>query len=312
MEELAIASPPNRPIVVATMYKFVPIEDCAALKAQLTQLFQTHQLQGTILLATEGLNGTVAGSAQGISALFHFLNQDPRFVDLRPKLSYVAASPFKRMKIRIKREIVSMGVDSINPAAQTGTHVDPETWNQLLQDPEVLVIDTRNQYEYDIGTFEGAVSPQTQHFRQFPQFVDNNLDPQQHPKVAMFCTGGIRCEKASAYLLEQGFDEVYQLEGGILNYLHHQQDESLWEGECFVFDGRVAVDEQLQPGRHVMCFGCRRPLSPEDCQSEKYERGISCPHCFDRLTEDQRARFAERRLQMDLAAQRNSGDASDA
>jgi UPF0176 protein len=289
---------------VATMYKFVPLEDCQTLKDQLTNIFTTHQLKGTILLATEGLNGTVAGTVEGITALFIFFHQHPQFRDLIPKLSYVMEPPFKRMKVKVKREIVSMGVESIDPAQQTGTHVEPEQWNALLQDPDVLVIDTRNQYEYEVGTFEGAISPNTKHFRQFPQFVDENLDPEQHPKIAMFCTGGIRCEKASAYLLKQGFTEVYQLEGGILNYLNTQEPEqSLWDGECFVFDERVAVDTALQPGRYVMCFGCRRPLSQADCQSEQYEPGIACPHCFEQLTEQQRSRFAERQRQIRLAQQ---------
>ncbi|PZD70731.1 Thiosulfate sulfurtransferase GlpE [Acaryochloris thomasi RCC1774] len=288
------------------MYKFIYIEDCLPLKEQLIEIFQAHNLMGTILLATEGLNGTVAGPASGIEALFQFLHQDSRFVDLWPKLSYVPSPPFKRMKVKVRREIVSMGLEGIDPAEKTGTHIDPKNWNELIRDPEVLVIDTRNQYEYEIGTFEGAKSPETENFRQFPQFVDEQLNPKEHPKVAMFCTGGIRCEKASAYLLEQGFEEVYQLEGGILNYLQaHQPENSLWNGECFVFDERVAVDEQLQPGSHTMCFGCRHPLSEQDYQSEKYEPGISCPHCFDQLTESQRASFAERRLQMELAAQRS-------
>ncbi|MGB7413141.1 MAG: rhodanese-related sulfurtransferase, partial [Thermosynechococcaceae cyanobacterium] len=298
--------PPNRPVVVATMYKFVDLEDCQILKAKLIEIFETHQIKGTILLAAEGLNGTIAGTAEGIEILFAFLHQDPRFSDLWPKLSYVAEPPFKRMKVKVKREIVSMGVEGIKPAQQTGTHVEPEEWNKLLQDPDVIVIDTRNQYEYEVGTFEGAVSPNTKHFRQFPQFVDENLNPEQHPKIAMFCTGGIRCEKASAYLLQQGFAEVYQLEGGILNYLNTQEPEqSLWDGECFVFDERVAVDEALQPGHYVMCFGCRSPLSEADCQSEQYEPGISCPHCFEQLTEEQRSRFAERQRQIRLAMQNN-------
>jgi UPF0176 protein len=301
---LVITPPCDRPIVVATMYKFIHLEDCLSLKEQLIQTFQKHELMGTILLATEGLNGTVAGSAIAIAALFQFLHQDPRFADLWPKLSYVPEPPFKRMKIKVRHEIVSMGLAGINPAESTGIHIDPKDWNKLIRDPEVLVIDTRNQYEYEIGTFERAISPETKHFRQFPQFVDQQLDPKQHQKVAMFCTGGIRCEKASAYLLQQGFAEVYQLEGGILNYLQTQQHESLWNGECFVFDERVAVDEQLQPGKHTMCFGCRHPLSEQDHQSEKYEPGISCPYCFEYLTESQRASFAERRLQMELAAQR--------
>ncbi len=301
---MTITPPPNCPIVVATMYKFVAIEDCTVLKEALINILQSHHIKGTILLAEEGLNGTVAGLTKGIEALFHFLHQDPRFADLQPKLSFLNKPPFKRAKVKVRREIVSLGVKGIEPAQQTGTHVAPKDWNALIRDPEVVVIDTRNQYECEIGTFEGAVSPNTQHFRQFPKYVDENLDPEQHQKVAMFCTGGIRCEKASAYLLQQGFAEVYQLEGGILNYLNTQQpDESLWEGECFVFDDRVAVDQQLQPGSHIMCFGCRHPLSEQDCQSEQYEPGIACPHCYGRLTDSQRARFAERKLQMELAAQ---------
>jgi UPF0176 protein len=226
--------------------------------------------------------------------------------DLTPKLSYTDSSPFHRLKVKVKQEIVTLGVAGIDPAQQTGTHVSPQAWDALLSDPDLLVIDTRNQYEYELGTFAGAISPQTQHFREFPQFVQENLDPAQHPKIALFCTGGIRCEKASAYLLQQGFNEVYQLEGGILSYLEtHQSQKSLWAGECFVFDGRVAVDQQLAVGQHILCYACRRPLSAQDCQSEHYEPGISCSHCFASLTASRRASFTERRRQMVLAQQRH-------
>jgi len=293
-------------MIVATFYKFIELNDLENLRDRALNFCESQQLKGTILLAHEGINATISGKQENVDQFFQFLKQDERFADIEPKLSYTEEPPFHRMKVKIKPEIITMGVNEIEPAITTGKHVDPETWNDIISDPEVLVIDTRNEYEYKVGSFENAVSPQTDNFREFPEFVEENLDPNQHKKVAMFCTGGIRCEKASTYLLEKGFEEVYQLNGGILNYLETvSPEESLWEGECFVFDSRVAVNENLETGDHELCYGCRHPLSPEDLQSEKYQPGVCCPYCYDRLTKQQRDRFTERWRQQQLAKQRN-------
>ena len=293
------------PIVIAATYKFVRLPDFESLRDPLLQKCQALGVVGTLLLAEEGINGTVAGTRAGIDQLFAELRREPRFADLTWKESYTNQLPFHRLKVKFRREIVTMGVPGIDPIERTGEHVNVEKWNELLQDPEVVVIDTRNQYEHDIGTFRNAISPETVNFREFPQYVQDNLDPKQNPKIAMFCTGGIRCEKASAYLLELGFAEVYQLNGGILKYLEEvTPEESLWEGECFVFDSRVAVNEELEPGSYVQCFACRHPLSEEECESEEYEPGISCPHCLPHQTQKQRQSFEERQRQIQLAKER--------
>ncbi|MEN8719916.1 MAG: rhodanese-related sulfurtransferase [Oceanococcaceae bacterium] len=294
-----------RPVQVAALYIFVPLDDVPALQAQLSALCAQHQLRGTVLLAAEGMNGTVAGTEAGIRALRGFLDADPRLAPCTWKTSWADAMPFWRMKVRLKKEIVTMGVPGTDPAQLNGQRVRGAEWNQLLDDPEVLVIDTRNQYEVDVGTFPGAVSPQTDTFRDFPDYVRNNLDPQQHKKVAMFCTGGIRCEKATNYLLREGFAEVYHLDGGILQYLEDVPTaDNRWEGECFVFDGRVSVDKALQPGVHTQCHACRHPLTPEQRADPRFVEGVQCPHCVDRLTPEQKARAAERHRQVTLAAQR--------
>lgn len=292
-------------MLVVTFYKFIELENLEELRDRALSFCQQQNLKGTILLASEGINATLSGEQENLDNFIHFLKQDQRFADIQPKFSESDNPPFHRMKVKIKPEIVTMGVEEINPKITTGQHIDPETWNKLITDPEVLVIDTRNEYEYKVGTFQNAISPKTDHFREFPEFVEENLDPKQHKKIAMFCTGGIRCEKASAYLKEQGFEEVYQLNGGILNYLDSiSPEESLWQGECFVFDHRVAVNENLEKGNHEICYGCRHPLSPEDRKSEKYQPGVSCPYCYDELTKEQRDRFAERWRQEQIARQR--------
>jgi len=293
-------------MIVVTFYQFIELDNLEQLRDRARDKAQSLNIKGTILLATEGINVTIAGEQENINQFLEFLQQDKRFVDLNPKLSYSETQPFHRLKVKIKPEIITMGMDDLQPKIQTGQHVDPEMWNEIICDPEVLVIDTRNEYEYKVGTFQNAISPQTDKFREFPEFVDHYLDPNQHKKIAMFCTGGVRCEKASAYLLEQGFDEVYQLNGGVLNYLQTvPSEESLWQGECFVFDSRVAVNDNLETGNHQMCYGCRHPLSEADRHSEKYQPGICCPYCYDDLTKQQRDRFAERWRQQQLAKQRN-------
>jgi len=293
-------------MIVATFYKFIELDQLDALQTKLKVFCENNGIIGTILLAKEGINSTISGNQASIEQFFQILREDERLADIQPKFSETEESPFLRLKVKIKPEIVTMGVDKIQPAITTGKHIDPKTWNEMISDPEVLVIDTRNEYEYKVGTFQNAISPHTDSFRQFPEFVEENLDPKKHKKIAMFCTGGIRCEKASAYLVEKGFEEVYQLNGGILNYLETvSSEESLWEGECFVFDQRVAVTEDLETGNYELCYACSQPLSPEDRQSEKYEPGISCPYCYDHLTEKQRDRCTERRRQQELAKQRN-------
>ena len=296
---------PTGDIRVVALYKFTPIEDPAALQAELQSLCTQAGLHGTLLVAEEGLNGTVAGPSAGIQNLLDALQADGRFEGLSCKESWTDTPPFWRMKVRLKKEIVTMGVPGTDPARLNGTRVRGEEWNALLDDPEVVVIDTRNQYEVDVGSFPGAVSPNTQSFREFPAFADTQLDPRQHRKVAMFCTGGIRCEKSTHYLLSQGFAEVYHLDGGILQYLEDmQQKDNRWQGECFVFDGRVSVDKALQPGRHTQCHGCRHPLTPEERADPRFEEGICCPHCIDSLTAEKRARAAERHKQVLLAEAR--------
>jgi len=293
-------------MIVITFYKFVQLNNLEELRDRALNLCQNYGIEGTILLAQEGINATISGEKESIDHFLEFLKQDERLADIQPKVSYTNKSPFHRMKVKIKPEIITMGVNNIQVAITTGKHIDPKTWNEIISDPEVLVIDTRNQYEYKVGTFYNAISPETDSFREFPEFVEENLDPNKHKKIAMFCTGGVRCEKASAYLLEKGFEEVYQLNGGVLNYLETISSEnSLWEGECFVFDGRVAVNEDLERGNHELCYACRHPLSEADRQSEKYQIGVSCPYCYDDLTPQKRDRFAERWRQYQLAKQRN-------
>jgi UPF0176 protein len=293
-------------VVVAAMYRFVSLPDYQTLQAPLLKFCLDKGIKGTLLLAHEGINGTVSGSRADIDALLHHLKSDPRLAQLDHKESLYDEQPFYRMKVKLKKEIVTMGVEGIDPNQVVGTYVKPQDWNELISDPEVVVVDTRNDYEYSIGTFANAINPETKTFREFPDYVSQNLDPQQHKKVAMFCTGGIRCEKSTAYLKEQGFEEVYHLQGGILKYLEEvPQDQSLWSGECFVFDNRVAVDHNLEKGQYDQCHGCRHPITEQDKQSPQYQKGVSCPKCFDQLSEAQKARFRERQKQIELAAQRH-------
>jgi UPF0176 protein len=295
--------------LTAALYKFVELPDYAALQANIHEACVAHHIKGTILLAREGINGTIAGLPSDIQAVLHFLRTDAafegKFASLEHKESYANEHPFYRMKVKLKKEIVTMGVPSVNPNNTVGTYVKPEDWNALISDPDVIVLDTRNDYEVHIGTFKGAVDPKTTTFREFPEYVSQNLDKTKHKKVAMFCTGGIRCEKASSYMLEQGFDEVYHLQGGILKYLETVPEaESLWLGECFVFDQRVAVKHGLEVGEFDQCYACRMPLSPEELKSPQYTAGISCPHCYSSLTEEKRKSLTERQKQVILAKQR--------
>ncbi len=296
----------NSPVIVAALYKFVALPDYRELREPLLDACLNAGVKGTLLLATEGINGTIAGSRLAIDEVLAYLKSDARFNDIDHKESLDSELPFYRMKVKLKKEIVTMGRQGIDPKILVGHYVEPQDWNALISDPEVTVIDTRNHYECDIGSFEGAINPQTTTFKEMPAFVDQQLDPSEHKKVAMFCTGGIRCEKSTAYLLEQGFDEVYHLKGGVLKYLEEvPKEQSLWRGECFVFDNRVAVDHDLNVGSYDQCHGCRHPITEAQKNSPHYQRGVCCPLCYDRLTIDQKQRFAERQKQIDLAVDRN-------
>ncbi len=293
-------------IVIAALYKFVALPDFRELQQPLLDECQRLGIKGSLLLASEGINGTVAGSREGIDSLLACLRRDPRLADLSHKESFQEAMPFYRMKVKLKREIVTMGVEGIDPNQAVGTYIKPRDWNALISDPEVVLVDTRNYYEYEIGTFRGAINPDTDSFREFPDYVARNLDPSKHKKVAMFCTGGIRCEKSTAYMKSRGFDEVYHLEGGILKYLEEvPQQDSLWQGECYVFDNRVAVDHNLEKGSYDQCHGCRHPITEDDKHSDKYLEGVACPRCYDAQSPTQRQRFSERQKQMVLARKRN-------
>ena len=294
-------------LAIATFYQFFPFPDYAEWRSPLLTLCRDNQLKGTILLAREGINGTMAGSRDGIDALLAYLRSDSRINRLEYKESTANDYPFDRLKVRLKQEIVTLGQPNIDPSARVGTYVRPEDWNELISDPEVTVIDTRNDYEVEIGSFRGAENPNTHSFRDFPDYAKDRLKPQEHRKIAMFCTGGIRCEKATAFLLEQGFEEVYHLQGGILKYLEEvPAQESLWEGECFVFDGRVSVKQGLEPGSYDLCAGCGHPISEEDKASPHYEAGICCPNCYDLLTPEKRSRQQAKYEQLQLKKTRDS------
>jgi UPF0176 protein len=291
--------------VVCALYKFVTLDKYADLKPALLDCMIDHEVRGTLLLAQEGINGTIAGSRAGIDTVLNHLRQDPRLAEISYKESFTDTAPFMRSRVKLKKEIVTMGVEGIDPKRVVGTYVKPEDWNDLISQDDVLLVDTRNDYEYQVGTFKNAINPNTDSFREFPDYVKSQLDPEKHKRVAMFCTGGIRCEKSTAYLKEQGFDEVYHLEGGILKYLEDVPEENtLWEGECFVFDERVTVNHQLEKGDYDQCHACRLPITEEDKQSSKYQKGVSCPYCFDKTTEHQKQRFAEREKQIELARAR--------
>ena len=294
-------------LVVAALYQFVELPDYRTIRSPLLDTCMSHGLRGTLLLAEEGINGTIAGTREGIDAVKQWLDADGRFDRLEYKESLMEAEgvPFYRMKVKIKKEIVTLGVPGISPKMRVGRYVMSEDWNALISDPETITIDTRNDYEYEVGTFKGAINPETKAFREFPQWVADNLDPKKHKKVAMFCTGGIRCEKSTSYLLEQGFEEVYHLKGGVLNYFEQvPHTESTWEGECFVFDNRVTVNHQLEPGEFDQCHACRRPITKEDKTRPEFMMGVQCHHCVDEYSDAQRERFWMRQQQIELAESR--------
>jgi UPF0176 protein len=288
--------------VTCALYKFVTLPNFEALREPLLDAMTQNNVFGTLLLAQEGINGTISSTREGIDAVLAWLAQQPCLENIDTKESYHSEIPFYRSKVKLKKEIVTMGVEGIDPKQVVGTYVKPENWNALISDPDVVLVDTRNDYEVEIGTFENAVDPKTKTFREFPAWAKDNLDPDKHKKVAMFCTGGIRCEKSTAYMKEQGFDEVYHLEGGILKYLEKvPEEQTLWSGECFVFDNRVAVGHDLKRGSYDQCHACRMPITEQEMNHLHYQEGLSCHHCYGTVDEEQKQRFAERQKQVKLA-----------
>jgi UPF0176 protein len=295
--------------LTTAMYHFVSLPQFKTLREPLLNFCLSKNIKGTLLLADEGINGTLAGPEKSILELLEYLKNDPlfegNFKGLGHKESWSDKHPFYRMKVKLKKEIVTLGVPGVSPTKIVGQYVKPQDWNSIISDPEVVLIDTRNDYEYAIGTFKNAINPKTTTFREFPNFIKSHFDPKKHKKVAMFCTGGIRCEKASSYMMSKGFDEVYHLEGGILKYLEEvKPEESLWQGECFVFDQRVAIKHGLKVGEYDQCYACRYPLSLDDMQSNKYTPGISCPHCYNQHTPEKLKALTERQKQVILAKER--------
>lgn len=306
-------SPAMPDFLTAALYKFVALPDFAGLQAPLQSFCEAQDVRGTLLLAEEGINGTIAGPEAGVRAVLAYLRRDPRLADLPHKESWAQKLPFYRMKVRLKREIVTLGVPGINPNEMAGQYVKPQDWNALIAEPGVVLVDTRNAYEVGIGTFAGAVDPHTKSFSELPAWVEAQSAPGgllaekdgKKPKVAMFCTGGIRCEKSTAFMRTRGFDEVYHLEGGILKYLETvPETDSLWKGECFVFDERVSVVHGLATGHYDLCRACRDPISEADKASPLYVPGVSCPACHDKKTEEQKRGFIERQRQVDYANRR--------
>ena len=297
-------------------YHFVSLKKIEQLQQFVESFCQNNNLKGTILLASEGINGTISGQDINICEFLKFIKEDTffngSFKNLEHKESWATENPFYRMKVRLKKEIVALGVEGVSPTKKVGKYVAPEDWNKLINDPDTIVIDTRNNYEVDIGTFKNSINPQTDSFRGFPSFVEKNLKDNKQKNVAMFCTGGIRCEKATSLLLERGFKNVYHLRGGILKYLEKiPKEDSLWEGECFVFDQRVAVTHGLNEGQYDQCYACRHPLSPDELKSNKYIEGVSCPNCFNKLTNKKKAGVIERQKQITLSISRGENHIGD-
>ncbi|MEE3003503.1 MAG: rhodanese-related sulfurtransferase [Pseudomonadota bacterium] len=292
-------------LIVAALYCFVSLDDIAKIRQEILSHISHLDIKGTLLLANEGINGTVAGSRESITILMKTLESLCDLTKIEYKESYAYSNPFLRLKVKLKREIVTLGVKGIDPTSCVGTYVEPKNWNEILDDKEVLVLDTRNDYEFEIGSFQGAVNPETNTFREFPRYVSENLSTDNFSKVAMFCTGGIRCEKASSFMLKHGFTEVYHLKGGILKYLEEiPESESKWYGECFVFDERVAVTHGLAIGSYDQCYGCRYPITENDKKSKYYIKGVSCPKCYAKTDDNQKIRFSERQRQIELAKKR--------
>ena len=294
-------------ILVAALYKFVEIDDLLSLQSNLYEICKKNNIMGTILIANEGINGTISGKTNEINQTISLLKSDKRFTNIEIKYSSTDKQPFHRMKVRLKKEIVTIGLPEINPNKKVGTYVKPDDWNDLISDPNVVVIDARNKYETKIGSFQNALDPETSSFREFPDWVKKFKSSKENAnkKIAMFCTGGIRCEKASSLMKEEGFEDVYHLQGGILKYLETiDKENSLWNGECFVFDQRVCLTDELEVGSYKMCFACRMPITEEEMQNEKYIEGISCIYCYDKTTKEKKERFGSRQKQILLAKER--------
>ena len=290
-------------------YHFITLDNIKNLQTIIQDYCDKKSLKGTILIAHEGINGTISGKEKDILSFHEFIKKDEKFFNIFQNLEYKASwsdeNPFYRMKVRLKKEIVALGLPEISPTKKVGTYIKPKEWNALISDPDIILIDARNTYEVDIGTFRNAINPKTTSFREFPEYVKKNLNKKKNKKVAMFCTGGIRCEKASSYMLEEGFEEVYHLQGGILKYLETiPEKDSLWNGECFVFDQRVAVTNQLKEGQYNQCYACRHPLSLEELKSDNYNEGISCCYCINKTSEVKKNNLKERQKQINLAKTR--------
>ncbi|HPD82930.1 MAG: rhodanese-related sulfurtransferase [Alphaproteobacteria bacterium] len=312
MEKNTAPKMENMDWTVAALYRFVALENLPKLQKQIKTICDANDICGTLLIAPEGINGTIAGQGQAIHNIIDCLEEIAGVSEGELKYSHAKERPFRRIKVRLKKEIITMKAPEADPTKKVGTYVSPEQWNDLINDPEVTLIDTRNNYETAVGIFKGAIDPQIETFTQFKDYVHNNMDPKKQKKVAMFCTGGIRCEKASSYMLAHGFEEVYHLKGGILKYLEDvPSDQSQWEGDCFVFDRRVAIGHNLEESPYQICYGCRFPLSPEDLQQSSYEKGVSCPHCIDKLTPERERSFRMRHEQMKKMGEVIPGDSSD-
>jgi len=290
---------------VCALYKFVRLDDFEEIQDPLKLFLESLNIRGTLLLAKEGINGTISGDKDNILKAIDHLQSDRRFRELEIKYSYSKKPPFKRLKVKLKKEIVTLGVSDIDPKNSNGTYVKPSDWNELINDPDVILVDTRNNYEFEIGSFRGSINPHTETFREFPSYTKNNLEKYRDKKIAMFCTGGIRCEKSTAYLKSKGFKNVFHLQGGILKYLEEvNEEESLWEGECFVFDDRVAVKHNLELGKYDQCHACRFPITEDDKMHPHYEKGASCPRCYGTKDSSQVSRYREREKQIKLSKQR--------
>ena len=291
-------------ILVATLYKFFKVNDLVALQDQLYAICNKNNVMGTILIANEGVNGTISAKPREIEKTLISIQKDDRFSEIEVKYSSANKQPFHKMRVRLKKEIVTIGLPEINPNKIVGTYVKPEEWNDIISDPDVILIDTRNKFEIKIGSFKNALDPRTTSFRDFPEWVKKFKQDKTNTnkKIAMYCTGGIRCEKASSLMKEEGFNEVYHLQGGILKYLEQvEKEKSLWEGECFVFDDRVCLTENLEVGSYKMCFACRMPITEDELNDDRYEEGISCLYCYDKTTKDKKERFESRQKQIELS-----------
>jgi len=299
-------------LTICALYKFTRLDDFEEIQDPLKFFLDSLNIRGTLLLAREGVNGTIAGDNDSIMKSLDYLQKDKRLVGLEYKFSYSEKPPFKRLKVKLKKEIVTLGVSNIDPTFSSGTYVKPADWNELINDPDVVLIDTRNNYEFEIGSFKGSINPNTETFREFPAYTKNNLEKYRDKKIAMFCTGGIRCEKSTAYLKSKGFENVFHLQGGILKYLEEvKEDDSLWEGECFVFDDRVAVKHNLELGKYDQCHACRFPITEEDKEHPHYEKGTSCPRCYGTKNLSQVNRYREREKQVQLAKSRGESHIGD-